>query len=243
MLTEREAVAIYEIKIQLKCQIMAAFVSPRSFGSLWGQTGPISKRYGVSSRTVKYIWNRQTWAHATKHLWPDEPERANFERTCTVFDHENCTSHSEIKNQPRAWTAEHATLGCSAARVDTCTTAPSEFEPTPSSLDKVGFTNSATAASDSGNAAPWIPPLSDQLCRGWPRWLHQCTDPRQAATFPDFQTCIRTGPREHPECSDSTAPALAAAVQTPSTPIGPIGKPSPSVNHGRQGRPRGRALL
>ena len=72
MLCEQDAVAIYQTKIALLHEISLAISSRKQVSSLWGQTGPVSKRFGVSSRTVKYIWNRQTWAHATNHLWPNE---------------------------------------------------------------------------------------------------------------------------------------------------------------------------
>ena len=72
MLSEQDAVVIYQEKISLLQKICHTVSSRKQVASLWGQTGPISKRFGVSSRTVKYIWNRQTWAYATNHLWPSE---------------------------------------------------------------------------------------------------------------------------------------------------------------------------
>ena len=72
MLSEGDAVTIYQTKISLLHEISLDISSQKRMSSLWGQTGPVSKRFGVSSRTVKYIWNRQTWAHATNHLWPNE---------------------------------------------------------------------------------------------------------------------------------------------------------------------------
>ena len=36
---------------------------------LRGASPPIAVRFGVSSRTIRDIWNRKTWAFATKHLW------------------------------------------------------------------------------------------------------------------------------------------------------------------------------
>jgi hypothetical protein len=72
MLTEHDAVAIYRMKISLQQRIGMDPSSRNQLVSLWGQSGPVAKLFGVSSRTVKYIWNRQTWAHATNHLWGDE---------------------------------------------------------------------------------------------------------------------------------------------------------------------------
>ena len=72
MLSEQDAIVIYEEKISLLRGISMDAPSRKQLSSLWGQTGPVSRKFGVSSRTVKYIWNRQTWAHATNHLWPNE---------------------------------------------------------------------------------------------------------------------------------------------------------------------------
>ena len=41
--------------------------------SLWGKTRPVAKLFGTNVRTVKYIWNRKTFSHATKYLWSMEP--------------------------------------------------------------------------------------------------------------------------------------------------------------------------
>jgi hypothetical protein len=69
MLTERAAVEIYKMKITLLQQRRK---SERV--SIWGKTRSVAKLFGVNSRTVKYVWNRQTWGHATEHLWEQESE-------------------------------------------------------------------------------------------------------------------------------------------------------------------------
>ena len=58
-LTESQAVEIYMLKMSI------AVDSQR----LRGASPPIAVRFGVSSRTIRDIWNRKTWAFATKHLW------------------------------------------------------------------------------------------------------------------------------------------------------------------------------
>ena len=35
-----------------------------------GYSLPIAKKYGVSPKTIRDIWNRQTWTFATVHLLP-----------------------------------------------------------------------------------------------------------------------------------------------------------------------------
>ena len=58
MLTEQQAINIYHIKLRhledQKCKL-----------SLRGMSGPVSKTYGVSARTIRDIWNRKTWTFAT----------------------------------------------------------------------------------------------------------------------------------------------------------------------------------
>ena len=92
MLTEHDAVAIYQMKINLQHQIGMDPASRNQLVSLWGQSGPVSKLFGVSSRTVKYIWNRQTWAHATNHLWTEESATLNLLR-----NNESASNHTRSK--------------------------------------------------------------------------------------------------------------------------------------------------
>ena len=214
MLTEREAVAIYEIKIELKYQIILECLSPSNFSSLWGKTGPISKRYGVSSRTVKYIWNRQTWTHATNHLWPDEPEIANLKRTRVLSEHENCTLHSEAGSQSEAWTSP-SSQGSRADRFNSCTTAPSPpFQPGSSSPDEVSAPTSVTGDAVSGTAAPWILPFADRLSGGRPGRLHQSADPPQLAkAAPNPPICTKPNlPFLPPNAVPSPESGVAAAI-------------------------------
>ncbi len=69
MLSEHAAVEIYRMKIALQHQRQN-----NAPISMWGKTRSVAKMFGVNSRTVKYIWNRQTWSHATEHLWASELE-------------------------------------------------------------------------------------------------------------------------------------------------------------------------
>ena len=74
MLTVKDAVEIYKIKIALQEQMRNRSARTEMM-SLWGKTSPVAKMFGVKPRTVKYIWNRHTWAHATKHLWASESDQ------------------------------------------------------------------------------------------------------------------------------------------------------------------------
>ena len=66
MLSERAAVEIYKMKIALQRR--------HAPESMWGKTRSVARIFGVNTRTVKYIWNRQTWRNATEYLWVSELE-------------------------------------------------------------------------------------------------------------------------------------------------------------------------
>jgi hypothetical protein len=216
MLTERDAVAIYEIKVELKYRIMKEALSPRNFSSLWGQTGPISKRYGVSARTVKYIWNRQTWAHVTNHLWDDEPEIEILKKKCRLPEKENFSPSSKTRCQPpKVWTAELMLPDSTADRFNPdCIRGHTAPSPT-CSMDKDDEITSGTADIFSENAPLSMPPLVDWAGE-WQERLDKCTYPRQIATStPESQSCINTTAGFlYPHFSDSSAPAVAAAIHT-----------------------------
>ncbi len=77
MLTECAAVEIYKMKIAL-----LQHREKDAPVSIWGKTQRVAKLFGVSSRTVKYVWNRQTWGHATAHLWASDDFHAH---TMVIF--------------------------------------------------------------------------------------------------------------------------------------------------------------
>ena len=71
ILTPQLAEEIYTQKVVLQ--------TPRDFGScfetsklLKGQSGRVAKKYNVSAKTIRDIWNRRTWTFATCHLWRGE---------------------------------------------------------------------------------------------------------------------------------------------------------------------------
>ncbi len=70
MLTESNAVKIYEFKLTFR--LGQQDMSGLKQLSLRGQSEPVSKLFGVSSRVVRDIWNRRTWAFVTKPLWSQE---------------------------------------------------------------------------------------------------------------------------------------------------------------------------
>ena len=71
-LTPTQVMDIYAQKV--------ALTAPREWNScfgtrpLKGHSARLSKLYGVSSKTIRDIWNRRTWAKDTCHLWHLEKE-------------------------------------------------------------------------------------------------------------------------------------------------------------------------
>jgi hypothetical protein len=71
VLTPQLAMEIYSHKLLLQ--------TPRDFGScfetarlLKGQSTHFAKKYNVSAKTIRDIWNRRTWTFATCSLWRGE---------------------------------------------------------------------------------------------------------------------------------------------------------------------------
>ena len=78
MLNQIQVSEIYQAKIAfLSAKIsLQPFKQSQSLRSLIRghstEIQQISKRFKITSRTVRDIWNRRTWACATKDLWPEE---------------------------------------------------------------------------------------------------------------------------------------------------------------------------
>ena len=67
MLTELQVVEIYMRKLSIADEFTSHCQTVNQ--RLRGASPPIAVRFGVSSRTIRDIWNRKTWAFVTKHLW------------------------------------------------------------------------------------------------------------------------------------------------------------------------------
>jgi len=70
----------------------------------------VAKRYGVTSKVVRDIWNRKTWVHATQELWTQKEklvhlfETASPDRRCKILstlDGEQKTAFQEILRTTR----------------------------------------------------------------------------------------------------------------------------------------------
>jgi hypothetical protein len=63
ILTADQVVEIYQLRSQLHTSIEPGEQQIR------GRTLAVAKRFGVSPKTVRDIWNRRSWANETCHLW------------------------------------------------------------------------------------------------------------------------------------------------------------------------------
>ena len=70
VLTVHEAVEIYTFKVAARGQLEVTG-EPKS---LKGASVALAKKYGVTPRTIRDIWNRHSWSYATQHLWTYEEE-------------------------------------------------------------------------------------------------------------------------------------------------------------------------
>lgn len=73
MLTEQNAVDIYKFKLDLLAKI-SKYSGASLFHALRGQSLQLAKAYGMSSRSIRDIWNRRSWGYATHNLWNEESE-------------------------------------------------------------------------------------------------------------------------------------------------------------------------
>jgi hypothetical protein len=74
MLCEKDVVEIYMVKLALWAQSRDDAPDTNKLQLIKGQSVPVSAMYGVTSRTIRDIWNRQSWAYATRHLWHLDPQ-------------------------------------------------------------------------------------------------------------------------------------------------------------------------
>jgi hypothetical protein len=62
MLTAQQAVQIYK-------------QMPADSLHITSKSVAVGKQYGVSAKTIRDIWKRETWVKATRHIWSEEDER------------------------------------------------------------------------------------------------------------------------------------------------------------------------
>ncbi len=73
MLTEDQAVEIYKLKLLLHAVAQSNKDESRPTEILLRRESEIlAKRYGLTIRAIRDIWNRRSWAYATHHLWTQE---------------------------------------------------------------------------------------------------------------------------------------------------------------------------
>ncbi len=74
MLSEQQAVEIYTAKISLRAQSQDTAPNMNQMRVIKGRSVRVALIYGVTSRTIRDIWNRRSWGWATRHLWCLEPQ-------------------------------------------------------------------------------------------------------------------------------------------------------------------------
>ena len=74
MLNEQQVVEIYMTKLALQAHSRSDVPGMDMKKVIKGQSARVSIMYGVSSRTIRDIWNHQSWAYVTRHLWDRTPQ-------------------------------------------------------------------------------------------------------------------------------------------------------------------------
>ena len=75
MLTRDQAIAIYRAKISTCAEFSTSIQNNDSCATgniMRGRSNFYSRLYGVSTRTIRDVWNRKTWAHVTQSMWCEE---------------------------------------------------------------------------------------------------------------------------------------------------------------------------
>ncbi len=75
LLTEDEAMEIYSYKTSNPKNLECA---PLITGGLG--TKSLSKKYNISPKAIRDIWNHRTWRQATRHMWTDENPKPENKR-------------------------------------------------------------------------------------------------------------------------------------------------------------------
>ena len=75
MLTSDQAIEIYRAKISVHNKFLTSNQNHDSYAAgniMRGRSNFYSRLYGVSTRTIRDVWNRKTWAHVTQSMWCEE---------------------------------------------------------------------------------------------------------------------------------------------------------------------------
>jgi hypothetical protein len=87
ILTEKQAAEIYQYRI-----------SNSRFSPL-GSATIIARKYNVSPKTVRDIWNRRTWTQETRHLW-SEDQQAMVRRDNRRCSTSSASNSSDSEHEP-----------------------------------------------------------------------------------------------------------------------------------------------
>jgi len=83
LLTEAEAVEIYSYKSS----------GPKNYVPLFkGSTTSLSKKYNISPKAIRDIWNHRTWRLATRHMWTGSdtgPKQKKANKRAVAYIHVN----------------------------------------------------------------------------------------------------------------------------------------------------------
>ena len=71
ILSSELAQEIYRYKVDFVPSSFKSCLQASLGRTLRGESGKVAKKYGVSPKTVRDIWNHKSWVNATEHLWKD----------------------------------------------------------------------------------------------------------------------------------------------------------------------------
>ena len=111
LLSEKEAIEIYQYRKA------AANSSAMRDARLHGKSSAVGKKYNISPKAVRDIWNRRTWTQETRHLWSEDEkpmERINFYRRLPRSSSNSSCSSSNLDGKWNPNSLEWIVLGSKA---------------------------------------------------------------------------------------------------------------------------------
>ena len=84
VLTKEVASEIYQHKIRLLTPTSYKASIQSGKASIKGESSKVAKLYGVSSKTIRDVWNHKTWGNATSALWNSNRDEDKVKR-CQEF--------------------------------------------------------------------------------------------------------------------------------------------------------------
>jgi hypothetical protein len=216
VLTESQAIEIYTYR-----KIDAN--SPKRDQCLLGRSSALAKKFNVSPKTIRDIWNRRTWTHETQHLWTGDerpiirPERVH--KTSLSTRSTLCDQHQQV---PTRWTSSSIypesaiNSSCPWHRqtyppiANSCSVYTDDIEQQSHFHSLSIWSHLLSASIPTGSVETNLPPIPPQTCAAFHRRRNRSHHRPGRRTHPS----ARCSPRKWRQWRTRRAPAVRGPTQT-----------------------------